>query len=595
MRIQVYEPREVGPQQGNMPGSLPGERRQAVTIPELGRAAQGLGEVGRALTHISQKMQQAAEVQEFANSVVQSSRGLADIHNQIRDDPTLADASVEELEQDFMERSGTLRGQVADGMKEARAKKAFLNQYAEDELRGQLKMRDFGRQRFISKARASTDTELQALSDSLIESGDLQAITKGQAIIEGKVKAGIFSPEEGQQLDQRFRRDAVIGYYERLIENPRTAAAVYQELTKEKEPAALAMVDERTKSALIDKARTASRKAIEDVYESTVLRDMQAKYPNDALKAIEHLENPENYKALSFEGRQKLISFIYSTANRQRLMQEEAQQKQAEGDRLGVFNLLLQNKTNDAVDAISKSGAITGKEKMELYEKIKSYPWKTSQGVYAEAVQKIHSGIIKDGAEIDTLRGRGLSNEDADQLRSKLQAPKYKETMDYAEKTFKLYYPAKEDLEKHVRWLEFVQQADRDIGTQNAERFKAGKPPLTNTEAREIVDAYMQEKTEERKWWFDKTYRPVERWMEGEKPFDLKAEGRIQIPAHERLRLNAIMPREAQDRVADMLLQNGFQVTAENIAKFYRANQGQLDNPQDQRSGERRFKIEGGR
>jgi hypothetical protein len=554
-----------------------------VDFPKMGNAARGMGKLGETLKDIGDRMQNAEEVQDFSTAMVKSVKGLADIHRDIRDDPRFADSSVEDIEEEFNNRAVDLSGNISDGMKYARSKTMFSKKFKEDQLQGLLKMRDFGRQRFISRSRAKTEEELQVLSDSLIETGSIDSLSSGQAIIDGKVAAGIFSPEEGGQLSEKFKRNAVIGYYERLIENPSTSVAAFNALGSDPEPKILSMVDERTKSALLEKARNAAKKQINTSYETAVLKDVQSRFKNDPLKAIAHLENPNNFKELSLEGRSKVISFLYSVENRKRLMEEAQRKEQANADLTGIYSSLLKNETDKAIIGVASSKALTPNQKMDLYDKIIKYPWKTNPGVYSDAINKIHAGMIKDTDQIDRLRGRGLSNEDADKLQGKLKAPRYKTALKYAETAYKLIYPKKDDLEKHVKYLEFVQQIDDDITTLNGERAKAGKPPMTEQEAREVVDAYLEKTEEVEKFlgidmlWPDKSTRPVEKWLEGKSPFGSGDKpDRPQIPSHERIRLNTI-PRDAQERIADVLYDQGYRVNADNIEKFYKLNRDRFD------------------
>lgn len=571
MQIKIYEPLEVGPQQSDAVPGLPGERRSMASFPDTGRAWAGMEQVGQTLNQIGARMQQAAEVQELSAAMVATTRGMADIYEQIRSDQSLAGASIAELEQSYADLSGDLRQQIAEGMKENRAKKSFLQKYEEDNLRGRLKVRDMGRQRFISRSRAATDQELQVLADNMVRTGELESITRGRAIIDGKVAAGIFTAEEGGQLVARFTRDAVIGYYERLIDTPKTAPAAYQELISN--PAALAHVDERTKSNLIQKARVAAEQATEQAYELAVMADVRDRFAGDLTAGMEYLEDPEHFPALTLSGRSRLIGFMGAVVNRDRMQKEAAIKQRADSDRIKIFGATVVNDLVKAAQIAAESPALSATEKIDILERLQKAPWQTAPDVYADTVQKIHAGAISEPEQVDALRGRGLSNADADNLKAKLSGPRYKEALDYAERSFKLLYPAKDDLDAHIRYVAFVQQVDGDISAQNAARMTSGKPTLSAIEAREVVDGYLQEVTEKRNWWFDKTFRPVDKWMRGEQPFghlqnDAGDRARPGISPADRRALSAI-PREQQDLIADYLSQKGAAITAENIKKAY--------------------------
>jgi hypothetical protein len=220
-------------------------------------------------------------------------------------------------------------------------------------------------------------------------------------------------------------------------------------------------------------------------------------------------------------------------------------------------------------------------KRQEWYEKILKQPWKDSDPVVSRLTQQIHQGVITDREDIDAYRGKGLSNATADKLVGKLDKPKYKKALDYAEQQFKKLYPAKDDIEKHLRYMDFVNHIDQQIATENANRAQGKKPPMSQMEATELVDSYLQEQSAERKYWFDKTYRPVENWLKGETPFEDRPEVRPPIPAMERRFMHNI-PREAQERIADELYKSGYKINWKNIQKVWQGHQkNQTDNDKD--------------
>jgi hypothetical protein len=358
MQIKTYEPAQTGPAVGDQAGSFAGERRSTASFPARGLRYAGMEQFGNAVTKIGKKIQHAAEVQEYADAMVKATAGMTDIYRNISQDPQFAESSADELDAEFARRSSQLRDKIASGMKEYQAKKAFENQYAQDDLKGRIRIRDMGRQRFVSRARASTDEQVQALSDNLIATGDLDNIPKANAIVDGKVAAGIFTAEEGRQLKDKFSNNAIVGYYERLIEDPKTAVAAFEELTGDGQPAALGNVDERTKSALVEKARAAAKKANDDALDNLIITEMRAKFPADPAAAAAWLENPKHYPKLDFEGRARMITYFNAIDTRQRLEAERARKVQADGDRLKVFSAIEQGDIPSAAKIVAGSKAM---------------------------------------------------------------------------------------------------------------------------------------------------------------------------------------------------------------------------------------------
>lgn len=578
MKIPIFETKQTGPIVGTRERSFAGERRSPLSFPLAGRKYRGLQAVGSVIADIGRRMQQASEAQDLSDAMVKSTAGFAGIYRTLRDDPEMAEATPEEFEQRYGELSKELREQVSGQMKEPRAKERFSRQYDADDLRARLKVRDLARQRLVDRARASTDQQLQSLTDNLVDTGDIETINKGMAIIDGKVAAGILTAQEGQQLAQKFKVNAAVGYYERLIEDPKTAPIAYQELTADPEPKILQQVDERTKTQLIAKARQKAEVSIGDSYKNLVLAEMRQRFGQDYLSAAAYVEDPKHYKDLSFSARAALIGYFEGLETQRRQNEAYVRNQQAEKDRAQIYAHVINGDLGQAVTSAANSWALTPSEKVDFYNKVKKIPWETSGAVYADVVRKIHAGIIDEPEQINFFRGRGLSNQDADKLIGKLKAPLYKEVLDYGEHKFKLLYPAKDNLEEHVRYLGFVQQVDADISKQNAERAKKGLPPLTAGEARQIVDAYLDEAVEERRLWFDKTYRPVERWMKGKEPFNTETQTRPPIPAHERMRLSHI-PADQIEKIADHLWQKGYKVNARNIGLFYENAKKHMQEP----------------
>jgi hypothetical protein len=149
--------------------------------------------------------------------------------------------------------------------------------------------------------KASTDEQLDRLTNYIISTGDMKGISEGQAIIIGKTRAGVFSPEESSQLQQGWQRKTVKGYWERkILENPVLANKI---LNKKTEPESFRFIEEDDKTKIKKAARTAAEGKLDDQTLQIAYTNLINKYGDNYEAALSNIRNPkwQNRNNLDFK------------------------------------------------------------------------------------------------------------------------------------------------------------------------------------------------------------------------------------------------------------------------------------------------------
>jgi hypothetical protein len=556
MRIPVYERQIERGGQGPALHSLPGERTSPMRIPSGAAQYEGLQEAAERVTRIGAKIKEAERVEEYSRALVNANEGMSRILQEMNEDPALAEAPPDEYEKRFGERSAELKQGIAAGMRDAEARDAFNLRFDDKAVDGRIKVRALGRDRMISRGRTSTDAQLDSLVNTMVRTGDVNALSEGESIIAGKVAAGFFSPEEGGQLRQRFLRSATAGYWERRILD---APALAYEMLRQN-PESTRHLEETDRTRLLAAAKGAAEKHERDTTRNSAYAELKTRFGKNLQAAVDHLEDPRNYRDMDLDDRRYLIATFDAEITRDRERANQVRVESARAERRQVVDLMRKGDYDKAVELASGSENLPG----EFVEHVYSVARRgknadvTDPQVYTSLIEGIHKGTVTGPEQIDAYRLRGLSNDDADKLAGKVDKPErrgYKEAIDYAEAKFKALYPAKDDKEKHLKWFEFVNFVDREL--DSAEKDKGRR--LTHEEARRIVDSWIDPQLEEVDWWFDKTRVPF---------FD-RPSARTDGPG----RMLRGIPPEAVKGIERRLVGLNLPVSEENIRQYWMNNQ----------------------
>ena len=292
------------------------------------------------------------------------------------------------------------------------------------------------------------------------------------------------------------------------------------------------------------------------------------------------------YKELPLGSRRYLISTFAAEWNRDITLAEHARNQKIRSELNDVYSLIQDGDVTGAADIINKSRAMDAPQKEKMIDAIKKMPWTTDQNKYRQIRMAIYQGKIAERAQIDDMRGHGLSNTDADRLVNELEQKQkiYQPVISWFTGWFKSKYPAKDKLDMHLKYLEAGDMILNDI----LEGEKSKGRPLTRKEAQTIAQGYLEDvyiKGEPHWWRFDPEVPAIEARLMQQGPWDparqenirkRATEARITSPA-ETAGLDGILPREIQQRIAAQLEANGYAVTSENILTYYETNKNETE------------------
>lgn len=579
MKIQTYQQQFVGPSQGGLAHALGGERRRALHVPKISVAPAAMAFLNTGI-QIGEQIAEAQRVSEYSKAVVAARQGLAKIEDDAKSDTSLISSGDVAAHENYLaERSEELKAAVLENIKDPRAKRAFSLKFDEVKISATNRMRALGRNRVIDRGRAATDDELAALSDIIVRSGDLEAIGDAEGIIAGKVAAGFFTAQEGEQLKDRFRHDSILGYWDRRILE---APAIAYEMLKQ-EPKSLKFLTENEKTALMQKAKQSAQVKMKEQTETRIYAELRSKFGNNPQKILDYLEDPKHYKELTLSSRRYLISTFEAEWNRDLALAEHNRKETIKAELNNVYSLVNAGDVQAAADIVNRSAAMDAPTKERTIEALKKIPWKTDQTKYRQTRMAIYQGDISERAQIDALRGHGLSNTDADKLVNELEQKQkiYNPIISWFTRWFKAKYPAKDDLEMNMKYLEVGDILMNDILEEEQRKGR----PLTRKEAQAIAQGYIDEIEIERDWWFDKKVPAIEARLMQQGPWDpAKAEDIRQRATDARVNpavveeLSGEIPRNLQYKIAGILEANDYPVTAETIRTFYNNNKDQFQS-----------------
>jgi len=553
-KIPIYERQVARTSEADAAYSLAGERLSALTIPS--HRAEYVGQVAfsERVTRIGERLMEADRVQQFSQAIVSANDGISRTLYDMQKDPALIDAPPEEYEKELGRRANALKGDIQGKIRDVRTKEAFGLRFDDKVVDATNKVRALGRDRMISRGRATTDAQLDSLVNSFITSGDPKVLAEGGSIIAAKRAAGFFTAEEAEQLGQKFSRQASVNYWQRQILN--APAMAYTAL--QQNPESFGQLPEADRTTLMANAKQAADKWGRDQVRNGAYDMLKNRFGRNNDQAIDYLEDPKNMPNMDLDDRRYLIATFDAEISRDRERMNHARAETARGERRQVVDLLKKGEYDKAVELAGNSENLPGEFVEHVYRVAKkgSDADVTDPKIRTSLVIGIHRGQITTAEQIDRYRLQGLSNDDADSLTAKVEKPEkrtYKETLDYAEAKFKALYPAKTEKEKHLKWFEFVNHVDQELGA--AEHDKGRR--LTYEEGRKIVDAWIDPQIREIDWWFDKKQVPF-----FERP-STQAKPQPEIKK---------IPPEHVKTIERYLLRNGYKATPENIQTYYNNN-----------------------
>lgn len=553
-KIPLYEQTGQRTERAGASYSLAGERISPLRIPRYGRDWTGFIDFANQVTNIGERMVQAERVEEFSKATVSANEQISNLLQQIKTDPELINASPDEVEDFYHEQTAEIKSNITQAMRSAPARDEFATRFDDKTISTLVKVRDLARHRMISRGRASTDDQLDALVNNMVETGDEKTLAEGLSIIKGKVAAGFFSPEEGEQLVDSFNRRAVKGYWNRrILDNPVLAYEILKE-----NPSSLKLLDANDKTDLIARAKRAADLEGRDQVRNAVYGELKRKYGDHWGKAIDYLEDPKHYKSLDLESRRYLINTFAAERSRAQSEYDRYRNEKGRQEYDQVVELMKDRKYDEAMAATEASEFISPDTKARIYSALTrgDEADATDPKVYSSVVQGIHQGKIQTPDQVNQFRLAGLSNTDADKLVGKLAKPRYKAVLDYAEDKYKTEYPSRDDFELYNKWLEFVQHIDAQL--EEAEARKGAM--LTFEEGKQIVHEWLDPQVEVRRFWWDSEYVP---FFEPEK---YEAQKREEAKGLEGI------PEPVQNRISQILMKQGYQVTPANIETFFNNN-----------------------
>lgn len=570
-KIPIYERQIERAQQGSMSYSLPGERVSPLNIPSDNPKWSGVQDFAERVTKIGERLRNAANTEALSNATVATADGLSRIVTGISEDQALIDAAPEEYERVYLERSAELKKSISGRIKDVATQSKFNSTFEDRALDGRVKIRALGRDRMISRGRASTDSQLDSLVNSFIRSGDPQALAEGGSIIAAKRASGFFTAQEAVDLGQKFARNATVGYWERRILD--APALAYEMLRKGSESLETLPEDDRTR--LMAHAKHAAEQFDKDAALNTTYAELKQRFGNNLAGAVNHLVNPNNYKDLPLQQRNYLINSLEGEINFRQHQADRYRADMGRKERGEVLGLVNDGKIQEAIDRLGKAENIDPVSSERLESAIMRLPWKDNQLVVSKIDEAILGGDITDRDQIDDLRGHGLSNATADRAIRKLEKwqGRYREGLKYAEAKFKKVFPAKNEAEMHLQWGKAVSLISDEL-----ERVEDKGRAMPYKEQVEVIDNILDERVlQARSFWFDVKGRPIEYMIEGKPlPGTEKGQrpgatytGRIDPVIYRQL---PGLPRKVVDQAARILAERGFIPTAKNIEAFYLEN-----------------------
>lgn len=299
-KIPIYERQIARSTEGPESYALPGERSSPMRIPSENAKYQGMQEFGERVTRIGVRLREADKVEQFSNALVKSNEGMSRILTGIQEDKGLMEAEPEEYENRYREHAAELKSTISGGIRDVQTRSKFSAVFDEKTVDGEVKMRALGRDRMISRGRASTDAQLDSLVNSFVRSGDAAALAEGGSIIAAKRAAGYFKAEEAEQLGQRFARSATVGYWERRIQD---APAFAYEMLKNN-PESFQGLPEPDKTRLMASAQHAAESYQKDALSSRVYQQLYAANGENFERTLSDINNPAKWPALGLEGPQ---------------------------------------------------------------------------------------------------------------------------------------------------------------------------------------------------------------------------------------------------------------------------------------------------
>ena len=557
MIIQRYQQSVAPTKQVSRAYSLPGERRNPILKKDTSHIKYQAGmSMANAVTNISAKIQEAERAEQYTAGETAAMEEYANLIMDVKTGKDWQELTTEDLLSKYEDRALKAENRIMANVKNPDAKRQMKESLAKMRIRGRIQAQDIGWKRQVDRGRAKTHNELERLIDQVVSGMDpQQAMETAEKNVAEKVSVGYFSAQEGQRMLEGFNEQAGQVFFTNLIDiNPSAAFAM---LSDDKRATYL---DGEVRQKMLSAAKTAAHQQQTDAVADQVEAQLTHRFRGNAERAVAWLENPNNFSKVPRDVRKELHGIFKARANRNRDLAEEAKGAAARRDKETFFGLL----NEDPVKAASflERSDLPEETKYNYREKFETSPkkWKTSDPVYAELAEKVMAfdGSDKEREslidEINDTRGPTLSNIDADKLIGQIpkidEKPKFVKTLAYAKEKFKKVFAAKDDLDVHLKWKEFV----LDMGdTLESEEDAKGRP-LTEREQVEIVDAWIYEQTEDIGQFgpidicpFDRKTRPWEQKGQppaGRKPTPAPAKGRDQTPADDPLGLfsNASTP-----------------------------------------------------
>lgn len=603
MKIQGYERKELPSGEGDQVLALSGEWSKAIPIPKQERSY-GTMKIAGVMSDMGDRFKQAEDVAEYNRAMVDAHKGQAEIQNDLRgaknEDGSLkyGAASLEEHETVYKERSKALKDGIAEKIKSATVREKFSTSYDDLDVRGVVQTRDLGRNRLINRERAATETQLNEFANLMVQTGDLQKWADMQGLVQSKVAAGFFTPEEGAQLQDKWRDKAIGAYWERAIQDGPTLA--YKMMSAEKPPESFARLDEDKKTQLIAKAKAAKESGEHQARLQTTFAGLDKQFGNNPQKKIAFLENSDNLPELRLDERNQLISTYHAQISRAR---EAVNQARMDGNRTvtDLFARAYVAQDYEAAAKVLDDPRFTAEQRMHFSAALKAGKTVdvTNPTVRSEFATAFHQRTLPglQGEQysdarfielVDSRRLNGLSNADADKLIGaiKNKQAQYKEGIAYAKDQYALAFPrtgSKSDLEMAARKSDFIDFVTSEWERQGKEKGRV----LTPDEQNDVVHSWLDKKVlKERTFWFNDTGREWEAKVKGTGPYTQAGpipKGRSVGAADQAAAAPPAaaevkgVPPEAAEKIrlyirqlnASRPNQAPFKETPENILKFY--------------------------
>jgi hypothetical protein len=483
MKIPIYEPSQKAIREGPSSYALGAERSTPLNIPKSDMVKwQGVSDFAESVTRIGARMEEADRVQQVSEALALSTQGYADLMDQINTDPKLINASPEEHEIFYTNSMQQIRKQVMDGMSSPRAKEAFSERFGLRTIEGLVDVRALARNRMISKGRASTDAQLSSLVKNLSTTGDFSIIADGQALIAGKTNAGYFNPEEGQQLNERFARDATLGYWnQQILDNP---AATYEVLKQE--PESLNNLQPAEKTTLLARAQAAAESDNKLATLSGAYTTIMSKYGNNYEAALADINNPNKWSTykLDYDTSKELDNrFRTLLAERERRERDAENALKTTNDRLNMqvwvdyYNGKLKP---EQLDILAKNRQISQSTYTSIRRNMAEETEENNPAVVADLAEKIELGYDVSQDLKEALENGDIKTQTFITMQGKIADRQYTEGVQYISRALKpsdlVYSP-----DRNIRYAEAV-----DVYNS---RVRSGENPIAA--ARDIVDGYM--------------------------------------------------------------------------------------------------------